>query len=153
MPTIYRSMKRAEDGLPIVGSNSKELGVRVLPNPNVDVDLDGNGHVITNGKGMSVAEHWRFFNNPDFLRALELLRKRAAYINPAVLSSVRGSIWGGAGEDQIAVQFFRRAAQLDPNIENARDKVEQILADPENHSTRSAWAGGHPGARQSEPRS
>jgi hypothetical protein len=60
MPTIYRSMKRAEDGLPIVGSNSKELGVRVPPNPNADVDLDGNGHVITNGKGMSVADHWRY---------------------------------------------------------------------------------------------
>ncbi len=57
---IYRPMKRAEDGLPIVGSNSKELGVRVPPNPNADVDLDGNDHVITNGKGMSVAEHWRY---------------------------------------------------------------------------------------------
>jgi hypothetical protein len=42
MPTIYRSMKQAEDGLPVVGSNSKELGVRVPPNPNADVDLDGN---------------------------------------------------------------------------------------------------------------
>ncbi len=60
MPTIYRSMKRAEDGLPVVGSNSKELGVRVPPNPNADVDLDGKDHVITNGKGMSVAEHWRY---------------------------------------------------------------------------------------------
>src|SRR4051812_5277557 len=60
MPTIYRPMKRAEAGLPIVGSNSKELGVRVPPNPNADIDLDGNDHVITNGKGMSVAEHWRY---------------------------------------------------------------------------------------------
>jgi hypothetical protein len=59
MPTVYRSMKRAEDGLPIVGSNSKELGVRVPPNPSPDVDLDSNMQVIMNGKGMSVAEHWR----------------------------------------------------------------------------------------------
>src|SRR3954451_10827028 len=49
-----------------------------------------------------------------FSRAMELLRKHAAHINPAVLSYVRGSIWGEAGEDQIAVQFFRRAARLDP---------------------------------------
>jgi hypothetical protein len=88
----------------------------------------------------------------DFSRVLELLRERAAYLNPAVLAYVRGSIWAEAGEDQIAVQFFQRAAQLDPNIEGARDKVERILADPENHSTRSEWAGGHPGARESEPR-
>ena len=53
-------MKRAEDGLPVVGSNSKELGVRVPPNPSPDVDLDRNMQVITNGKGMSVAEHWRY---------------------------------------------------------------------------------------------
>jgi hypothetical protein len=90
----------------------------------------------------------------DFSRALELLRKRAAYINPAVLSYVRGSIWGEAGEDQIAIQFFRHAAQLDPSnanyyymslhcysqtdVEGARDQVQQILTDPGNHSTRSA---------------
>ncbi|WP_165227352.1 hypothetical protein [Aquisphaera insulae] len=53
-------MKRAEDGLPIVGSNSKELEIRLPPDRNADVDLDDNGHVITNGKGMSVAEHWKY---------------------------------------------------------------------------------------------
>jgi hypothetical protein len=51
----------------------------------------------------------------DFGRALDLLRMRAAYINPEVLSYIRGSIWGETGEAQIAVQFFRRAAQSDPN--------------------------------------
>jgi hypothetical protein len=59
MPTIYRAMKRANDGAPFVGSNSKELGVRVPPNPNGDIDLDENGNVVLNGKGMSVAENWR----------------------------------------------------------------------------------------------
>src|SRR4051812_41978898 len=93
----------------------------------------------------------------DFSRALDLLRKRAAYINPEVLSYVRGSIWGEAGEDQIAVWFFRHAAQLDPNnpnysymvlhylsqadAEGARDQARQILADPESHTTRVViWA-------------
>jgi hypothetical protein len=60
MPTIYRPMKHAEDGLPVVGSNSKELGVRIPPNSNADIDLDGNGSVILNGKGMSVAKHWKY---------------------------------------------------------------------------------------------
>ena len=59
MPTVFRSMKRAADGLPVVGSNSKELGVRVPPNPNADVDLDQNDHVVQNGKWMSVAANWR----------------------------------------------------------------------------------------------
>ncbi|MGP0065885.1 MAG: hypothetical protein ACLQGP_20060 [Isosphaeraceae bacterium] len=52
-------MKHAKDGQPEVGSDSKQLGVRVAPNPNADVDLDEKGDVILNGKGMSVAENWR----------------------------------------------------------------------------------------------
>src|SRR5262245_45755118 len=59
MPTIFRTMKRADDSLPVVGSNSKELGVRVSPNPNADIDLDANNCVILNGKGLSVAANWR----------------------------------------------------------------------------------------------
>ena len=59
MPKIYRAMKQASDGLPLVGSNSRELGVRVFPNLNREIDLDESGNVIMNGKGMSVAENWR----------------------------------------------------------------------------------------------
>ncbi len=59
MPTLYRTMKQAEDGQPEVGSDSKQLGVRVAPNPNADVNLDDKGDVVLNGKGMSVAENWR----------------------------------------------------------------------------------------------
>jgi hypothetical protein len=60
MPTIYRTMKRAADGLPVVGSNSStELGVRLPPNQRADIDLDPNGHVVQNGRGMSVVANWR----------------------------------------------------------------------------------------------
>ena len=52
-------MKPAVDGLPVVGSNSKELGVRVPPNPSPDVDLDDREFIVQNGRGMSVAENWR----------------------------------------------------------------------------------------------
>jgi hypothetical protein len=40
-------------------SCSKELGIRVPPNPNADIDLDVNDHVVQNGKGMSVIANWR----------------------------------------------------------------------------------------------
>ena len=59
MPILYRPMKRADDDLPVVGSNSKELGVRVPPNQYADVDLDENQLVELNSRGMSVSEHWR----------------------------------------------------------------------------------------------
>jgi hypothetical protein len=54
-------MKREDDGLPKAGSNSRELGVRIPPDPFADVDVDGQGQVILNNKGMSVAENWRYF--------------------------------------------------------------------------------------------
>src|SRR5438128_635292 len=53
-------MKRDADGLPKVGSNSSELGVRVAPHPNADVEDDGNGQVRLNDGGMSVSENWRY---------------------------------------------------------------------------------------------
>jgi hypothetical protein len=60
MPTVYRSMKAAADGLPVVGDRSKELGVRVPPNPHADVDVDPNTNlVVLNQRGMSVAANWR----------------------------------------------------------------------------------------------
>jgi hypothetical protein len=60
MPTVFRSMKAGDDGLPIVGDRSRELGVRVPPNPHADIDVDSNTNlVVLNGNGMSVVENWR----------------------------------------------------------------------------------------------
>lgn len=59
MPRIYRTMKRADDGLPLVEATARGLGVRVPPDTRSDVDVDSAGNVILNGRGMSVAEHWR----------------------------------------------------------------------------------------------
>jgi hypothetical protein len=59
MPTVFRSMKAAADGL-VLGDQSKELGVRVPPNPHSDVDVDPiTNLVVLNQKGMSVVENWR----------------------------------------------------------------------------------------------
>jgi hypothetical protein len=53
-------MKAAADGLPVVGDRSKELGVRVPPNPSADIDVNPKTNlVVLNGSGMSVAENWR----------------------------------------------------------------------------------------------
>jgi hypothetical protein len=60
MPKIYRSMRKADDGKPLVDMSGKGLGVRGEPvNGVVDVDIDQGGNVVLNGKGMSVAPSWR----------------------------------------------------------------------------------------------
>jgi len=48
-------MKKDEDDLPTVEQSSNGLGVRMA----VDIDVDGQGNVMMNGKGMSVAPSWR----------------------------------------------------------------------------------------------
>ena len=55
MPLVYRVMKKDEDDLPTVEQTASGLGVR----PGTDVDLDRQGDVIANGKGMSVSPAWR----------------------------------------------------------------------------------------------
>jgi hypothetical protein len=52
-------MRAGSDGLPLVGSQSKCLGVRVPPNPHADIDLDPAVRVILNRKGLSVTKDWR----------------------------------------------------------------------------------------------
>lgn len=55
MPRVFRAMRKDEDGLPSLGRSSGDLGVR----PGIDVDVDHQGRVLTNGKGMSVSPSWR----------------------------------------------------------------------------------------------
>jgi hypothetical protein len=60
MPKICRSMRKKDDGKPLVDATGKGLGVRGEPvNGVVDVDLAQDGKVILNSKGMSVAPSWR----------------------------------------------------------------------------------------------
>lgn len=55
MPLVFRVMKKGDDNLPTVEQSAKGLGVRA----GVDIDVDGNGNVVLNGKGMSVSPNWR----------------------------------------------------------------------------------------------
>jgi hypothetical protein len=61
-----------------------------------------------------LAEASRAQASKDFHRALDLLRRRASYLEPAALAYLRGRIWIDAGEDRIASLFLERAAELDP---------------------------------------
>ncbi len=62
MARIVRPMIKDADGLPLVGTKAKCLGVRPT-GPYADVDLsppgDVNGDVVSNDKGLSVSADWR----------------------------------------------------------------------------------------------
>ena len=64
-------MRRAADGLPVVGSTSwSELGVR----PGIDITMNATGNVDVDGSGMSVVPGWRdlrIYRIPKRLRHLK----------------------------------------------------------------------------------
>jgi tetratricopeptide (TPR) repeat protein len=51
-------------------------------------------------------------------RALDLLRRWQAHIDPALASYLRGSIWLAAGDPGTAALFFEHASKLNPDSEN-----------------------------------
>jgi hypothetical protein len=67
-----------------------------------------------------LAEATRARASKDFNRALDLLRRRASYLEPAALAFQRGRIWMEAGESGIASLFLERAIELDPGNPNYR---------------------------------
>jgi predicted Zn-dependent protease len=87
-------------------------------------------------------------NEGDWDRALALLRQCAAYLSPARLSFLRGSIWLDAGDPETAVIFFEHAVKLDPDSQHyramllhatqradpaaARQLADETLRDPEH---------------------
>jgi tetratricopeptide (TPR) repeat protein len=64
--------------------------------------------------------------------ALDLLRKWRLYIDPALVSYLRGSIWLEAGDPVTAVLFFEHASELKKDDDNflARYLDVLYLADP-----------------------
>jgi hypothetical protein len=139
MATIYRSMKQADDGLPVVGSDSKELGVRVPPNPNADVDVDDDGNVLLNGQGMSVAENWRYL-------LPHLVPRRLKAIFPAASGSNRlacfklGSGPFQAGSLQGGLVLVLKTH--DPHAGNVVPSQLMLVQEFQDHlaATRSEWS-------------
>lgn len=67
MPQVFRIMREDPDGLPNVAPTANGLGVRA----GVDIEVDRQGNVLLNGKGMSVNPEWRsapLFRIPERLR-------------------------------------------------------------------------------------
>jgi tetratricopeptide (TPR) repeat protein len=65
-------------------------------------------------------------------RALDLLRQWRAYIDPAQVSYLRGSIWLEAGDPETAALFFEHAYKCQPDNEDymATFLHAQKVADP-----------------------
>jgi tetratricopeptide (TPR) repeat protein len=80
-------------------------------------------------------------------RALEILRRWSAYLDPSLLSYLRGSIWLEAGDPATAFLFLQHASDLQPDNGNyltlslttlsrfapseARARADVILDDPD----------------------
>lgn len=110
MPLVFRAMKKSEDGLPTVEQTASGLGVR----PGIDIDLDVQGNVEVNGKGMSVAPTLR---SMPLLRIPKRLRDKvpgARGSNNTLLQHRRRSIPGG----KICLGFGLRARQRDARLRN-----------------------------------
>jgi len=138
MPTIFRTMKRANDGLRVVGSNAKELGVRCPPNPNADIELDTNDCVVLNGKGLSVAANWRYFLAHLIPKRLKPLFPGAAGSNTlACYRTGTGVFAAGPLSNALSVVLKSgnpRAGNIVPNQGVHRDQFQADLA-----ATRNQW--------------
>ncbi len=131
-------MKQADDGLPVVGTASRELGVRVPPDPNADVDLDEGGGVILNGKGMSVVANWR-----NLLP--HLVPKRLRPVFPGAAGSNRlacfrlgeGSFIPGSLNDRLSLMLKdhdTRSGNIVPAEPMSQGELQDALA-----ATRAEW--------------
>ncbi len=83
----------------------------------------------------------------DWDRALDLLRRWGPYVDPAMVSYVRGDIWLEAGDPATAALFFEHASNLQPDNDSylgmllhtlslsdpdeAHRRAEAILGDPD----------------------
>ena len=83
----------------------------------------------------------------DWDQALDLLRRWGSYLDPALVSYLRGSIWLEAGDPAAAALFFEHASKLQPENQNypamfmlalgrsdldaARRRAEEILGEPD----------------------
>jgi hypothetical protein len=139
MARIYRTMKRADDDLPVVGTNAKELGVRIPPNPNADVDLDDDGNVCLNGKGMSVAENWRHLLPHLVPRRLRhILSGAAGSIQLACYKLGDGPFRAGPINDQL-ILVLKAHGPRGGNVVPSRLKLVKEFQD-DLAATRLGWS-------------
>src|SRR2546430_2606362 len=93
----FRTMTRADDGLPVVGRSARSLGVRVPE----DIQPDAAGRVVPGQGGMSVAPG-SFWNLPNHRRPRGLGRgstgpcgfRKFCRVNSGNSGRLRGYLWG-----------------------------------------------------------
>lgn len=135
---MYRPMKTDKDQLPVCGSNSKELGVRVPPNESADIDVTELQTVVLNGSGMSVAESWMCL--PGHLIPKRLTPKFPGATGSNSLSCFRigeGAFAAGNLNDELSlVMKIGRNSQgnLAPSSDMSVNSFQAALA-----ATRAQW--------------
>jgi hypothetical protein len=136
-------MKRDSDGLPLVGTTSKCLGVRPV-GPNADVDLsptgDVDGNVISNEKGLSVASDWRKLQGFLIPEHLDDGHNGATGKNMAVY--VHGNGTGPFAEGPVAagLEVVFKVGRTDSGVIRPVATVSLSQYQADLHATRPDWA-------------
>ena len=129
-PGIYRGMLE-ENGLPKVGNSPKELGVRVPPDPNPDIQPDAAGNVhpptLLSSRGMSCAPR---------VQDLPFHRRPAHW--SGTQSQMDFQVWqiaeGDLGSDLMAFRDSARHITIGPARTLTLDQFRAALA-----GTQSKW--------------
>lgn len=124
------------DGLPVVGDAATKLGVRFPPNSPSDVDVcESTDDVLANGKGMSIAPHWRALPvhripirlQPRFPAAIGSNRYRCYRLGAIRFENCEVS--------QLLVHFAGRShGTICPKVSMAKDQFRVALS-----ATRTDW--------------
>lgn len=138
MPRFFRSMTPAADGLPVAGASARSLGVRLPPDPAADVDIDPNGYVARNGRGMSVVDNWRSLPR-------HRIPRRLSHLVAGAVGSSQDRCWRhGNGNFQNGVVNPNLEVQLKPGSETGANVVPSAGVTPADFqaqlaATRADW--------------
>src|SRR5947209_2387229 len=129
-------MRADADNLPKVGTQSKCLGVREPGN--ADVDLEDDGKVKLNGRGMAVVNNWRLL--PGFLVPAHLESEFNGASGRGLRVFVHGE--GGFDEDEVAAGLCLRHKPGNDKAGNVTPTASVPLADFQAalRDTRSGWS-------------
>ena len=138
MPKICRSMRKGDDEKPLIEATGKGLGVRGQPvNGVVDVDLDQDGKVILNFKGMSVAPSWR--DLPYFLISKRLKNQFPAARRPIdvfCFTMGEGPFAEGPVADRLDLKIDTpKHGVVVPRLSVPLDQYQADLANTRNNRT------------------
>ena len=142
MARIVRPMRRADDGLPLVGTTGRCLGVRPV-GPNADVDLnpagDVNGDVVSNDKGLSVGADWRKLPGYLIPEHLDDGLNRARGKNMAVYVHGNGTGPFGPGPFAAGLAMVLKQGSVDAGVIRPVATVPLAQYQADLQATRANW--------------